>query len=156
MEPTAELLYDHEVLRGKLALLEEHLPALPIAGFIMWRLTDSLAACLRSHTAREEHLLASLIPHRVSLPAEFVQRLLDEHENQRTRLAILHALLTEGRPDSEAQIRMQAGELIQELREHMVKEEIQLFPLMDQGRYEREEYVVAAVDNEVAQLMGLA
>ena len=156
MNPAAELLYGHDVLRGKLVSLESFLSCLDVAPFTVSRLTESLATCLRAHIEREEHLLDMVMRQQDEPPFTLIQQLCDEHENHRTRLAILHELLAEGTPRSEEQIMTQAGDLIKDLREHMAKEEEQLFPFMDQERREREECAAAAVDDEAAQLLGLA
>jgi len=58
MEPCDELRYDHEVLRGKLYLLEEHLSCLSIARLTLLSITDSLSAWLLSHAEREERAFA--------------------------------------------------------------------------------------------------
>lgn len=49
MSLAACLQYDHEVLREKLALLEELLPSLRAMPYTIARLTDTIVACLRRH-----------------------------------------------------------------------------------------------------------
>ena len=122
MNRTAELWYEHDVLRGKLAALEAFLPALYDAPCTLARLTDSLAVCLRAHTDREECFLDDLTHQLDAPPTGFLQQLHDEHENQRMRLAILHELLTQLDPSPE-QVAVQACYLIKDLREHMAREE---------------------------------
>ena len=132
MPRAAGLQYDHEVLRGKLAILEDFLPALIAVPCTISRLTDSLATCWHAHTEREERLLDALMRQQDTPPLSLIQQLHDEHENQRTRLAILHALLTDCTGASEEQVMAQAGELIRDLREHMAEEEAALFPLLEE------------------------
>lgn len=153
MHASEELRYDHEVLRGKLMLLEERAPSVRECPCTFSRLTDSLATCLRSHTEREERLLAMSAlrqgePQRVRL-----QHLHDEHENHRTRLAILHDLLSQPESASEEQIIAQASDLANDLREHMAREERQVFPLLD-GDCGGEAWT--AVGEETVEMLGLA
>jgi hemerythrin-like domain-containing protein len=156
MKPSDELRYDHDVLRAKLSVLEEHLPSGHEGVFTLSRLTDSLASCLRSHTEREECLLATLAWQHGEPPGESLQHLHDEHENQRARLAILHELLTQPEPASDEQVATQALYLVRDLREHMAQEEERCFPFIDQERHGVEERVAAAVDDEATQFLGLA
>ena len=132
MNPAADLWYDHEVLRGKLAILEDFLPALVGAPCTISRLTDSLATCWHAYIEREARLFDIAMRQQDEPPQALIQRLHDDHENQRTRLAILHALLTDCKAVSEEQVLAQAAELIRDLREHMVEEEAALFPLLEE------------------------
>ena len=155
MSLAASLCYDHEVLRGKLATLESFLPSLVVAPFTLSRLTESLATCLRGHTEREERLLDTLMRQQDEPPLALIQQLHDEHENQRTRLAILHELLTHPEPASEEQILTQASYLVKDLREHMAMEERHIFPIIDiDGEGVGE--VTTAVDDEAVETLGLA
>ena len=153
MKASDELRYDHEVLRAKLLSLELSLPASQARACTLSRLTDSLASCLRSHVEREEHLLAARALRYGEPPAECLQHLHDEHENQRTRLAILHDLLTHPEPAAEDQIVTQASYLVKDLREHMVVEERRVFPVID-GEVVSE--ATTAVDEETVEMLGLA
>ena len=132
MELSEVLRHDHDVLRATLAMLEEQLPAFRTAfrSVSVSRLLDSLATHLRLHTEREERLLAALAPRGEGPFAAPIHHLQDEHENQRTRLAILHELLTHPEPAVEGQIVAHASHLVQDLREHMAAEERQFFPLI--------------------------
>ena len=130
MDPAEDLRYEHEVLRGKLAMVEEFLPSFCDAPFLVAQLTDALAACWHAHTEREERLLDALMRHRYEPPPVSLQRLHDEHENQRMRLAVLHTLITAGGAASGDQVATQAGYLIKELREHMAREEEEMFPVI--------------------------
>jgi hemerythrin-like domain-containing protein len=145
MKPGEEFQYEHEVIRGKLALLEEQLPWVDDVCFSVAHLIDSLAAFLRCHTAKEERFFAGLHLPYGSPQAEFVCRLQGEHENHRTRLAILHELLTQSGPAPMEQIAVQADYLIRDLREHMAFEEACLFPEIDRAALGRDE-AVAAID----------
>jgi len=153
MKPSDELRYDHEVLRGKLFVLEEHLPSCHDCGCMLSRLTDSLAGCLRSHTEREERVFAALAWEQGRPAGEALQHVHDEHENQRTRLAILHELLTRAAPASEEQVASQASCLAKDLREHMAMEERQLFPIIDG---EAVGNAIITNDGEAAEMLGLA
>ena len=148
-----ELRYDHEVLRAKLCTLEAYLPSCRVCACTLSRLTDSLATCLRSHTEREERLLATLTGRQRPPLGEPLQHLHDAHENQRTRLAILHELLTTPEPASEEQIATHASHLVKDLREHMAVEERQFFPIIDRAGGGE---VATAVDETSVELLGLA
>ena len=170
MKPGDVLRYDHEVLRAKLSSLEMYLPSCHDCGCTLSRLTDSLASCLRSHTEREERLLAALTFQygeplygpaaaracrvgRAARPGGSLQHLHDEHENHRTRLAILHELLTHPESAAEEQIVTQASYLVKDLRKHMAVEERRFFPLLDgEGVGE----VATTVDAEAVEMLGLA
>jgi hypothetical protein len=65
------------------------------------------------------------------VPAEAIQQFSDEHENQRTRLAILHEFLARQDPVADEQILAQASEIIGELRSHLADEEQHFFPAID-------------------------
>ncbi len=84
---------------------------------------------------------------------ELLQHLHDEHENQRTRLAILHELLTQSEPASEEQIVTQASHLVKDLREHLAAEERHFFPLID-GEDVGE--AATAANGEAVEMLGLA
>lgn len=144
MQPSDELRYDHDVLRGKLYQLEEHLPCLSIARLTLSSVTDSLSAWLLAHAAREERLLASRALHEHPL-TEMLARLQADHDHQLARLALLHRLLARSGPVAYEQVIIEASMLMQDLREHMTQEERECFPLIDQ-----------ADDEEPAQFFGVA
>jgi hypothetical protein len=81
--------------------------------------------------------------------AALISRLRDEHDNQRTRLAILHSLLTQPGPAPEEHIAVQVRHLLQDLRLHMAAEEIWLFPCLDH------EVDLIVVREEAAPLAGV-
>ena len=153
MKTSDEFRYDHDVLRAKLCLLELYLPSYRDCACTVSRLTDSLASCLRSHTEREERILAVLAFECGAPSKEFLEHLHDAHENQRMRLAILHELLTAPEPASEEQIAMHASYLVKDLREHMAVEERQLFPIIDRAGGDE---VAAPADETSVELLGLA
>ena len=155
MKPSDGLRYDHDVLRAKLALLETYLPCGHACGCTLSRLADSLASCLRSHTEREERLLSARAWRHGAPTGASLQRLHDEHENHRTRLAILHELLVQPGPAADAQVAAQASSLVRDLREHMAKEE-RLFPLMDQEPGEEEARMTAAAEDQAVPWLDLA
>jgi len=131
MKPTDELRHDHQLLRAELALLEQQLQALRGARSTVSRLSDSLASCLRFHTERQDRLLARLASRGEELPSEAVQHLHDEHENQRTRLAVLHEFLARQDSPVEDQIVARASEMIEDLKAHITGEEERLFPVIE-------------------------
>lgn len=131
MKPSDELRRDHQLMRAELSILERHLQALRGARSSVSRLSDSLASCLRFHTARQERLLARLASRGNQLSADTVQHLHDEHENQRTRLAVLHEFLARQGSPAEDQLVDRATEIIQDLKAHIAHEEEHLLPVID-------------------------
>ena len=116
MSLAACLLYDHEVLRGKLALLEELLPSLRTTPYTIARLTGSLVACLRRHSEEEEACAEACSP-------ESAQRLRDEHRELQARADLLLTLVSPTAELDEEQAILQAGYLVRDLRRHLAKEE---------------------------------
>ena len=151
MKRTDELWYDHEVLRSKLALLEEYLPVRSYGLYTVTRLTDALAESLRSHVEREERMFAHLAPHGETELAGPIQHAHDDHDNERIRLAVLHGLLTRPEPVSDEQVTIQASYLIQDVRDHMAREEAELFPVIEM----RETFEVQE-SNDTVEMLGLA
>ena len=124
MNAATELRDDYTLIRTKLALLESWLPSFRVAPVTISRLTDAVVCCLRAHVEHEHRVLADSPDGRETLPLELVERLEDEHENQRMRLAILHGLLTEGEPVATAeQVMREARGLMAEVRAHLAMEE---------------------------------
>jgi hypothetical protein len=119
MSPRAELQYDHDVLRAKLAILEDYLPQLEERQGSTLRLADSIACCLRAHSEREE----AFLDRPSGPPPSSAQQLHDEHLNHRMRLAVFHALLAERMPQAKEQVVEQARHLITDLQDHFAKEE---------------------------------
>ena len=121
------LQYDHEVLRGKLALLEELLPSSHAMPYTIARLTDTIVACLRRHIEEEEDLMA------LRRPAE-APALRAVHRELLARAEILLELLDPCKAALfEPQTAVQAGYLIQDLRVHLAEEEIRTRPLFEEG-----------------------
>ena len=136
MKPSDELRYDHDVLRGKLYLLEEHLPCLSVARLTLSSITDSLSAWLQSHAEREERLFASqAVDHERPLATALLQ-LQANHDHALARLAVLHQLLACREPAAAEQAIIEASALTQELQEHMTQEERDYFPLIDHQEVE--------------------
>ena len=133
MPAADELRDDHAATRAKLTLLESWLPSFRIAPVTISRLTDDVAVCLRAHVEREHRVLVAWMRGQETLPLAFIQRLEDEHENQRTELAVLHGLLTEGEPAATAEdVMREARTLLSDVRAHLAREET-LLPTLDQG-----------------------
>ena len=136
MKPSDELRYEHEVLRAKLALLEEWVPYFCVTPLTLRRLVISLADHLRAHAEHEERCLG-VLRGGASVPTQtLLDHLHDDHVNHRTRLAILHDLVSRDGAQAQEQLLIQAGAFIRALREHMAMEEAQLFPLLDEMEHE--------------------
>lgn len=121
------LQYDHEVLRGKLALLEELLPSLRAMPYTIARLTECIVCCLRRHIEEEEDLMAFRRP--AEAPA-----LRTVHRELLARAEILLGLLDPNKAEIlEPQTAVQAGYLIQDVRVHLAEEEIRTRPLFEEG-----------------------
>ena len=153
MRPSDALWDDHEVLRARLALLEEWVPLVRITPCMLWLLVDLLAKDLRRHTAKEERLTAALASGIDAQSVSRIQHLQDDHDNQRTQLAILHELLEHCGEGSAEAVFVQATHLINDLREHMAKEEQGLFWLIDQECEEEGERVAASGEDHVEQFL---
>lgn len=138
MRTSDELRYDHEVLRGKLYQLEEHLPCLSIARLTLTSIVDSLSAWLLAHAEREERMFARRAHERPVV--EVLQRLQEHHDRQLVRLAILHELLRRSAPHAYESVLTAAIGLIQEFRDQMTREEDECFPLIDQAPGEGAEH----------------
>lgn len=131
MKPSDELRYEHEVLRAQLALLEEWVPYFCVTPLSLRRLVLSLADHLRVHTEHEERRVAALRDGAQSLPRDLLDRLQTDHVNQRTRLAVLHDLVSRDSAQAQEPLLTQAGGFIRDMREHLAAEEAQVFPLID-------------------------
>ena len=129
MKSSDELRYDHEVLRGKLYLLEEHLPCLSIARPTLTSIVDSLSAWLLAHAQREERVFAARATERPI--ADMLPKLEASHDRQLSRLAILHELFMRSGPIAYDYILTAATALIQDFREQMIREEQECFPVID-------------------------
>ena len=135
MKPSEALRYDHKQLRRKLSLLHDLLPRVQAKRMAAARIVNSLAVQLRSHSETEERLLEKTTLYSRKGTGNRIDSLLrlhDEHENHRTRLAVLHKLLTQENPACDAQqVAAQAGYLQADLEALMREEEDTLFPLID-------------------------
>ena len=128
MRPSEVLRSDHAILRSQLTALERQLTNPDATSFALSRLMDALAERLRCHTEYEERLWDAHC-----CAPEFLESLHDDHENQRTRLAVLHTLLADVGPISEAQVLAQAAGFIHDLRRHMALEEAVFFSDLEMG-----------------------
>ena len=121
MKPSDGRRVDHAMLGATLSRRKAYPPSGRERGWTCSLLTDSLEDCLRSHTERAERRLAALAFQRGKPAGESLQRLHDEHADQRTRLAILHELLTHPEQASEEQVATQAAFLVKDWREYPVE-----------------------------------
>lgn len=149
MRATEELRNDHEALREQLAQLEEWLPLLNTAPLTLLNLIRTLIRRLHTHTEQEEWLLVAL-QERVRGKAHVATGSFpDEHQDQQRTLRHLLELFAKGHDAPADQVDAYATHLIDSLREHMAKEEAELFPLADRvlgvaGKEARHERRVAA------------
>ena len=135
MMPSPKLHYEHDVLRGRLALIDEWVAYLPGARYTLAHIIQAVAARFDDHAEREEALLFGLHLGAQRLPA-FVTELPDAHREYRARMAsLLTQLLARDEPLDE-RAAVLARDLASDLQEHLVQEETHLFPLLD--RYVRE------------------
>lgn len=116
MSLAACLLYDHEVLRGKLALLEELLPSLRTTPYTIARLTESVVACLSRHSEEEGALAEARSP-------ECAQRLREAHRELQARAEILLELVSPTAESDDERAILHAGYLVHDLRRHLAEEE---------------------------------
>ena len=131
MPTTDELRYDHEVLRGKLFLLEEHLPCLCVARLTLLSIVNSLSAWLLLHTQREERAFAARATERPI--ADLLKQLEDAHDRQLSRLAVLHELIRRAGPDNYDYVLAATKALLQDFRQQMAQEELECFPALDRA-----------------------
>ena len=131
MRPTEVLRNDHEVLRSKLTLLEGLLPLEHAAQFPIQEVTYSITRRLRCHMEKEECLYALLQDGGFPQPVVLTAALLDEHQDQRLTTTLLLDLLLKDSEFPANQIALCAVHLIDGLREHMAREETEVFPWVD-------------------------
>ena len=127
----AELWYEHDVLRGKLALVEARLACLPDGCYTLAQLIRGLLQALRHHTFHEEALLLSrrrAFPDR--FPSAFAQLACD-HRDDEARLRVLLDRLEHGDCASDHALARQGRTLVSALREHLAVEETEFFPLFE-------------------------
>jgi len=116
MSLAADALYDHEVLRGKLALLEELLPSLRVAPYTITRLTESIIACLHRHIDAADLGDAAA-------PSTSAPRWRDEHRELQTRASILLELIAPAGELAEQHALTHVGYFLADLRRHLREEE---------------------------------
>ena len=127
MRPTRQLRKEHELLRGKLALLEHLLPLTQTSLAPARELTDAIALLLRCHVEEEAHLLEDL-EECLDGPAKRAARHLpDVYVKQRRMLVALRALLAEGDERLSYEITACALHLIASVRQQMGREDEELF-----------------------------
>ncbi len=132
MTPTGALRNDHDVLRSKLALLEGLLPLGHAARFPMREFTYSISRLLRRHMEQETRVLSRLRAMESPRLLAPTSALLDEHQDQRLTATLLLDLLLRGSDAPMDHIVLCASHLIEGSREHMAREETEVFPLIDE------------------------
>ena len=133
MRATEELRNDHGTLRAKLALLYRLLLRASIAQPSLRQAVSSLARCLRRH-AEKETLLFGLLQERLHGDTrDAALRLLDDHERAAEMLTTILGLLGRGDACAMEQVTAHASRLIDDLQEHMAKEEAMVFPAIDRS-----------------------
>lgn len=131
MRLTEVLRSDHEVLRGKLTLLEGLLPLERAVYFPMREVTYSITRRLRCHLEKEEGLFALLRERKSAQFLPLTSALLGEHQDQRLTTTLLLDLLLKGSESPIDHIALCASHLIDGLRGHMAREEADIFPFVD-------------------------
>ncbi len=151
MQPTAELRKDHDILRAKLLLLEGLLPLTPTTQFPIREFVYSIARRLRCHTEKEDVLLGALHAARHGRPTDATRYLPEEHQDQQQTLTVLNRLLAQGLQCPGEQVTTYGAHLIDELRDHMAREESTLFPLVNQLINEQHSQEVAMEMQAIAR-----
>lgn len=129
MGPTDTLKKDHELLRKKLEFLEAAMQVAPEAQFALREMCWSLARMLKEHIQREEQVLA---PYSNRIRALTPYRFAQDHVDQQAMLRDVNGLLLRGIKAPVGEVVLPLGHLIEDLREHMEKEECEVFPVVDQ------------------------
>jgi len=133
MSVREELLNDHDILRAKLAQLEQWLPHTHAAPFSLLSLIRTIARRLQQHTEREHAAIESLSYARDGRASPPTDHLLHDHRDQDETLTILEELLAKGRACQADHVITYATHLIDSLREHMADEEERFFPFFEQA-----------------------
>ncbi len=135
MTVTAVLRKDHDILRTKLKCLEAALRVAPQTPLVLRKMCcHSFTRVLDQHIKREE---AALKPYRHRVRAILQQRKHQDHADQRRVLRDLNALLLQGVKIPVGAVAPRFFHLIDELREHMVEEEREIFPTVDRAEAEQ-------------------
>jgi iron-sulfur cluster repair protein YtfE (RIC family) len=129
MNAVERLRRDHQVLRGKLDVLEAALGLGPGVWFVLRELCFTLARQLADHIEREEWLIAAS---RQSLTPEIRAEMALEHNDEPQQLRTINELFLSESGYALDRIRPALTEAIARLRRHMAEEESGLFPLLDQ------------------------
>lgn len=119
----------HQILRGKLAVLESALRMGPEAWFVLRELCHSASRQLTEHIRQEEQLIAEC---QSGMSADMVDQLSLEHRRDLARLQTINHLFLEERSQSLGQIRPLLTQCIQRLSRHMEEEEAMVFPALEQ------------------------
>ena len=132
MRTTESLRNDHETLRAKLSALQQLLPLVAAPQTPAAQLTLSLAHCLRRHTEKEELLFGLLCERLPEQARKTATHIYLEHQRQGRSLLEALELLADKRGKESTELLMHhLLYLIEQLREHMAREEIELFPVVD-------------------------
>jgi hypothetical protein len=126
MNAVERLCRDHQVLRGKLDVLEAALSLGPETWFVLRELCFTLSRQLRDHIEREERLVSAF--RHVLRPGKLADLAL-EHKDEPGLLRKINALFLSESGHTLERIRPALQEVIAGLRRHMADEETGLFPL---------------------------
>jgi len=136
MNVTEGLRNDHELLRRRLARLEQWLPAAYAAPALIRNQVWLLALRAEEHLAREETLIEALRDKLAPETRREVAWRLAEHQDHWQTLQTLKGLIERngaGAADHMDQIVAYTAHLTDGLREHMAEEERRLFVMMDRA-----------------------
>jgi len=134
-----QLQHEHDILRAKLALLENALRVGPEACFAIRELVYTISRRLAEHEEREEVQLYPLL-HETLPEAEdqFARSLAVQHEEHQSLLRALHRLTLRGMRMPLMTVADLVQQLTASLREHMAREERLLFPIAARLEADRE------------------
>lgn len=128
MHSLERLKRDHELLRGKLTVLESALEVGQAAGFVLLQVVVALKQLLADHTPRERELLRAAR----QLPGtEGLSPVAMEHGEELVYLARISYLLSERPSPPIAAMRPAVTLLARRLRERMQLQEVRLFPILE-------------------------
>jgi iron-sulfur cluster repair protein YtfE (RIC family) len=128
MNAVDRLRRDHAILRSKLATLDFALSAGPEAWFVLREACFSLSRQLRDHMKREEDLVTRC---RQAMPPHVLAEIAVEHKDEPKHWRALNRMFVSQEGHSLDRIRPALQEVIRGLRQHMVEEERDLFPLFE-------------------------
>ena len=128
MRAVERLRRDHQILSGKLNVLESGLAMGEEAWFVLREVCFTLARQLQDHMQREEELVERC--RRVMNPKVLAEMAV-EHRDEPRLLRIINDAFVSQQDHSLARIRPMLMEAIHGLRRHMREEEMELFPLFE-------------------------